>query len=577
KMTERDPIKSIISQLESGLMQLTGLLSIIEEQNGNICNNIETPDEYTFFTNQIIPDSEDITRICELYLSKMEYIEGKVNVSSKEIEEIISGADILTEKNKQNTSSIKKLEKFSGQIKDMAKAVIKISKQTNMLSYNVAIEASHAIEESKAFTVLSEEIRKLAETSGNSAKDITKLTQQLQKNVKKIITDVQNTGETISKELKEIKSIILTFNEITDRMKHLYQNGRKMKLLSRDVLKGSREIHTITDRLFSLQNQVKLKLENLIRLINRQIRLQTQTIALGKELYSQNRTQHEFTQQFIEQCHIIHETSSEIERQIEDLFYSFGIINSADSQFKSNLDNMAHKISSINLFSKKDENQLQHLMDSLKNDFSKVTNIVEYIQNMFFGSSSVIKNSQKVNEGSWNINHIVDMLINLTTITKMLSINASLESTRLEKSEYDCEGVVNDLMALSEQSAQTVDSIKINMQQIGNLISSVLMDINDTAYSSTHVLEKVKRVMNNIRVIQQSIESSSDLIMEICIFSGTIMKNLDESQKIIVGSKEKRNFFINEDNSLKNTAGEISVTLNKITPSLRSLSSKNNY
>ena len=575
-MTGKDPLKSIISQLESGLQHLTGLLDIIETQNTCIKDDTDAPSEYAFFTNQIIPDSEDITRICESYLSKMEYIETKVNISSKYIEEVINAADILSEKNKKNTSCIKKLEKFSDQIKGMTKAVITISKQTNLLSYNVAIEASHAIEESKAFTVLAEEIRKLAETSGNSAKDITNLTQQLQKNVKQIIIDVQQTGETIAKELKKIKSIILTFDEITDKMKHLYQNGRKMKQLSRDVLNGSREISGITDWLFSVKNQVKEKIENLVKIINRQIKLQTETIILGKELSIEETVQKEQERQFIEQCHIIHETSSEIELHIDELFYASDIMDNAGCQFQASIDNMNKKISNINLFSKDDENQLEHLMDSLKNDFSKVTNIVEYIQKIFLSNSSLIKNSHKLNEGSWNINHIVDVLFNLTTITKMLSLNASLESTRLEKSEYDCEGVVNDLMALSEQSAHTVDSIKINMQQIGNLISSTLMGINDTAYSSTHVLEQVKRVMNNISVIQKSLESSSDLIMEICIFSGTIMNNLKDSQKIISSSNKEQNIITDENNPLKNTASEMSATINKITPSLRLLASKNN-
>ena len=575
-MSEQNPLRSIIKHLEAGVTHLSGLLSIIEAQHNSIQHDMDAPDEYAFFTNQIIPDSEDITRICESYLSRMEYIETKVNVSSKDIEEVITGADILSDKNKQNTSCINKLEKFSDQIKGMSKAVITISKQTNMLSYNVAIEASHAIDESKAFTVLAEEIRKLAETSGNSAKDITKLTHQLQKNVKQIITDVQQTGKTVTKELKKIKSIILTFNEITDRMKLLYQNGRRMKKLSRDVLNGSREIHGITDWLFSIQNQVNLKLENLIKIISRQIKLQNETIILGNELAQENSKQNDLTRQFIEQCHIIHETSSEIERHIEELLYSCEIMDNAAAQFKTSIENMNSKISNINLFSKEDETHLEHLMDSLKNDFSKITNIIEYIQNIFLSSSSLIKNSQKLNEGSWNINHIVDVLLNLTTITKMLSLNASLESTRLEKSEYDCEGVVNDLMTLSEQSAHTVDSIKISMQEIGNLISSIVMGINDTAYSSTHVLEKVKRVMNNIGVIQKSLESSSDLIMEICIFSGTIMKNLEDSKKIIVKSSNEPNLSQGDNNCLKDTAGEISVILNKITPSLRSLASKNN-
>jgi len=105
---------------------------------------------------------------------------GTARNGAQVVERAIDGMQRIGQAVGVSAERMRKLEEFSTQIGEITQVISEIAEQTNLLALNAAIEAARAGEHGRGFAVVAEEVRRLAERSATSAREITDLIVNIQ-------------------------------------------------------------------------------------------------------------------------------------------------------------------------------------------------------------------------------------------------------------------------------------------------------------------------------------------------------------------------------------------------------------
>jgi twitching motility protein PilJ len=99
---------------------------------------------------------------------------------SAAVQNAIKGMGEIREQIQETSKRIKRLGESSQEIGEITELISDITEQTNVLALNAAIQAASAGEAGRGFSVVAEEVQRLAERSGSAAKQIGALVRTIQ-------------------------------------------------------------------------------------------------------------------------------------------------------------------------------------------------------------------------------------------------------------------------------------------------------------------------------------------------------------------------------------------------------------
>nr|WP_261381352.1 methyl-accepting chemotaxis protein [Paenibacillus cremeus] len=113
------------------------------------------------------------------------------------------------------------LEKDSNKIGEIIGVINDIADQTNLLALNAAIEAARAGEQGRGFAVVADEVRKLAERSGDATKEIASIIQGMQNNTRDSVKAVEAAAGLSNKTGQAFVQIIRMVNETAEQVESI--------------------------------------------------------------------------------------------------------------------------------------------------------------------------------------------------------------------------------------------------------------------------------------------------------------------------------------------------------------------
>ena len=197
-----------------------------------------------------------------------------VDSNSREISSMAS--DSSSDMNKLNQSVTKvsdSFKTFNGKIVELGKDINEINEitniindiaeQTNLLALNAAIEAARAGEAGRGFSVVADEIRKLAEQSKVSSESISKLISEISKNTDVIVQDSVEMDEELINQVNIINSSIASFTKIIQSVNEVIPKIETVKNSAEDIDKDKSIIMARVDGVSSVSLEVSASSEEI--------------------------------------------------------------------------------------------------------------------------------------------------------------------------------------------------------------------------------------------------------------------------------------------------------------------------
>lgn len=306
-------LENMVSIVEDNTVSLSKDIYGCNERIGILKENSNTLSvAANEITNGVMDQSEGINNISEMMnkaddnmleinnLSKcLADISANTNQIVFESSEGISNMDkqmeIINVAVGESLATVQDLNNSMDEVNTFLSSITEISEQTNLLALNASIEAARAGESGRGFAVVADEIKKLAEQSANSVKQIDNIisdikdkmdsvikkgndeniavkegetiTSMVHEGFEKIKLSFKNIDENISKELKMTESVSSIFTGIRKQAEIIASISEEHSASIEEMLATTEEQNVSIEDIYELTkniNNSSVKLQELI-------------------------------------------------------------------------------------------------------------------------------------------------------------------------------------------------------------------------------------------------------------------------------------------------------------------------
>ena len=288
EITGKDEIgklASASSKTRKSMRELVRKTKVISESLSNISKNIEIGGSTVASSSEEI--AATVTNVSQEGIKQTEALEEAVsllesfsvdldNVDNKLIL-LADGGRIIKEDTNRGVETINKLantiddmlnsflvskakvenlDKSISQINSIVDVINGVAKQTNLLALNASIEAARAGDAGKGFSVVADEIRKLAEEVLNSSKNITQLIDTVMKETHDVSSTTELVTKIVGESKNDINSVTTSFKGVISKVNNIPSDINEVHAVLQETMKGRDKILDTVENIASKSQEI---------------------------------------------------------------------------------------------------------------------------------------------------------------------------------------------------------------------------------------------------------------------------------------------------------------------------------
>lgn len=251
-------LRTMIDEIVTQERKISGHISYLDEKVSGVANNAVTEqDQVQQIAAAMEEFSQSVAEVAALAADSQRDAKMMMEVvgeNNRNMELSIIATGKVASTVQSSSKTITDLGVSIQRIGVIANAIKDIAEQTNLLALNAAIEAARAGEQGRGFAVVADEVRKLAERTATSTKDIASTIADINAvsdvavtSMQGAVSEVEGGIELIRKNGEGLKEIMRATVQVSERISHIASSSKEQSEAGVSVANSLERITVLVD------------------------------------------------------------------------------------------------------------------------------------------------------------------------------------------------------------------------------------------------------------------------------------------------------------------------------------------